>query len=931
MQVFSTPLGKSERTRLVGLLAGLVSALMLTACGDGSGIASGDGASGSTVVPAAKATVLSFSSYAGADGLGTLQSFNADDLTKASATWAFVGKPWLAVGGDRDYGLTFNNVDRKFYGVIPASHLSDPDQVAFVVRFDPLTDAFETLGILNATVPSTGGAMLRAFRRPGVFTADGKGMMLVATQGGRDARAAQADGLQGSGDGALVHLNLNPSSAGYLQLTTVYEFFSYDNGVGTSGLRRLDTTPVLGKDSNGKSVIYLVAAGESWNRQGYGYITVPSRAVAFQPSDSGDWSKPWVVAGNWPSVGTDYWGDNRVGAKSYYDPTTRNFAWAAGDSNFRAGVFGKTLEEATWSLRPDVPAYAECTNPVGVSRFGRRTVLLCSGIDDYHLQRIDQNKPDYFPDPSQARPATMFEFVPATNEFVARNTFSAWDAANTKPLAVTDSTATGRMYVNVGKRSGDFFLQDLNFTNEALKASGYAPLTFPVSSLQSIDAALYFTTTLVTGNETLGRYFVGEPAVGGDNSLADRWIVTFTRYGGKNGVGTILKYDRITGQATAVDMGIAPTLAGAHPIGKPHVLASGRVIGSLSVGRVLVDTDALGDPWYGGFATGTTDLKPVAWGNEDYCGTLLGQGSFRYKNCPTLALEHVTLANGQVWASGQSKRGGTAIWQIDANTGLPMPSSVVTISAGVRPSVLAEVGIVAAAPELDSLRIPAYAPAALGNRMFIIGQRSEDSSPGQRMLCTSSTAIGTTVAWNSVDSDTKAAVLAYNSGNYENAHTPVRGGTAFTVNNKMYLMTSKIGKFGTEGRIHEVDLSTCDTDYMPKLITLVRGLQNLPSTKMLQTSDGRLVYGTADGRLVEFKPQSNTVTVLANLTIAGGSAEVRGFLAEVDGAIKGFVRDTAADGRRTMRLVSYNLSSGAVTSINANAQVNDVYPGLVVR
>jgi len=82
---------------------------------------------------------------------------------------------------------------------------------------------------------------------------------------------------------------------------------------------------------------------------------------------------------------------------------------------------------------------------------------------------------------------------------------------------------------------------------------------------------------------------------------------------------------------------------------------------------------------------------------------------------------------------------------------------------------------------------------------------------------------------------------------------------------------------------------------------------------------------------VEFKPQSNTVTVLANLTIAGGSAEVRGFLAEVDGAIKGFVRDTAADGRRTMRLVSYNLSSGAATSINANAQVNDVYPGLVVR
>lgn len=921
---------KTSVIRLTSTLASLASALVLAACGDSSGIASA-GSSGSTGTPAAKATVLLASSYAGADGLGTLQSFNGDDLANATGTHAFAGRPWLSSGGDRDHGLSFNSVDRKFYGVLPASHLSDPEQVAFVVRFDPVTDTLETLGSLRATAPPAGGATLRAIYRPGVFTTDGKGLMLVAILGGRDARAAQADGLQTAGDGALVHLNLDPASPGYLQLSTAYEFFSHDNGAGTNGLRRVTSTPALGKDAAGKPVIHLVASGESWLRQGVGYVTVPARAVALQPGNLADWSKPWVAVGSWPSVGSDYWGESRVGAKSYVDPTTRSFAWVAGDTNFRAGVFGKTLEDGSWSLRPDLLPGAECSNPVGVSRFGHRTVMLCSGFDDYHYQRIDQNRPDYVPDPTLVTPATLLEFVPATNEFIARNTFSAWDAAGTKPLALTDSTATGRLYANVGKRSGDLFLQELNSTNAALKIYGYAPLSFPMSSLQSIDAALFYTTTLVTGSETLGRYFVGEPAVGGDNSLADRWIVTFTRYGGQHGVGTLLKYDRITGQTTAINMGIAPTLAGAYPVGKPHVLPSGRVIGGLAVGKVLVDTDGLGAGVRGGYVTGIADLKAVAWGDEDHCGTLLGQGSFRYKNCPSLALEHVTLANGQVWTSAQSPRGGTAIWQIDANTGLPIPGSVNTISAGVRPSTFAEAGIVAAAPELDPLRIPAYAPAALGNRLFIIGQRSEDTSPGQRMLCTSSTAIGTTVAWNSVDSDTKAAVLAYDSGNYEGAHTPVRGGTAFTVNNKMYLMTSKLGKFGTEGRIHEVDLSTCDTDYTPRLVTLVRGLANLPSTKMLQTSDGRLVYGTVDGHLMAFDPQSNLVTDLVNLTIAGGSAEVRGFLAEVDGVVKAFVRDTAADGRRTMRLVSYSLSSGAVTSINANAQVNDVYPGVVVR
>jgi hypothetical protein len=925
--------------RFASALAVMSCALLLAACSDSSGTASADspgspGSPGSPVTPPAKPTVLLASSYAGTDGMGTLQSFKADDLANATGSHNFAGRPWLSSGGDRDFGLSFNSVDRKFYGVLPATDLRDPDKVAVVVRFDPVTDTVETLGFLSATVPAAGGGPLGNFRRPGVFTADGKGLMLVAIQGGRDARSASADGLQTAGDGALVHLNLDPGSAGYLRLSTVYEFFSFDNGnngVGAAGLRRVTGTPLLGKDAAGASVIHVVAAGERWQPQGSAARTIPARAVAFKPSDAADWSKPWIVTGNWPSVGSDYWGDNRVGSKSYYDPTTRNFAWAAGDFSFRAGVFGKTLEEGTWSLRADLLSNAECSNPVGVSRLGRRTLLLCSGIDDYHLQRIDQNKPDYVPDPSQAKPATILEFVPATNEFVARNTFSAWDAANTKPLAVTDSTATGRMYVNVGKRSGDIFLQELNTTNDALKAFGYAPLTFPVSSLQSIDAALYFTTTLVTGNETLGRYFVGEPAVGGDSSLADRWIVTFTRHGGKNGVGTILKYDRITGQATAVDMGIAPTLAGAHPIGKPHVLASGRVIGSLSVGKVLVDTDSLGLPVYGGFVTGTADLKPVAWGQLEHCGPSYGGGAFRYRNCPSLALEHVTLANGQVWASTQSPYGGTAIWKVDDATGLPLPSSVITISAGVRPSVAAEPGQVSAAPELDSQRIPAYAPAALGNRLFIIAQRSQEEGRGQRMLCTSSTAIGTTVAWNSVDTNTKAALLDYATGNYEGAHTPVRGGTAFTVNNKMYLMTSKIGQFGTEGRIHEVDLSTCDTDYTPKLVTLVRGLSHLPATKMLQTSDDRLVYGTVDGRLMAFNPQSNMVTELANLTIAGGSAEVRGFLAEVDGAVRGFVRDTAADGRRTMRLISYNLSSGTVTSLNANAQVNDVYPGLVVR
>lgn len=873
-------------------------------------------------VPSAR--VLMASSFGGGDGLGMLSAFTSDDLSKPTSVHTFAGKPWLSFGyEDDDLGMSFNPVDRKFYGVVPISKLGNPEHVAFVIRFDPTTDKVETVGLVPAVVPATGGGVLQDFRKPGVFTPDGKGLMLVAVQGGRDARSAQEDGRQTGGDGALVHLSLEPNDTRSLQLKLVYEFFSYDNGYNgadSRGIRRVVNAPVSGTDASGKSVIHLVAAGEKWNTS-----TTPrearevrARALALTPATPGDWSRPWSLIGNWPAVGTEFVGENSATTQAYFDQATKTFGWVAADPT-RAGVFFKKAEDALWTEAVKPPP-GECVVPVGVSRMQGRTLLLCSGVDDFHDLAKLKGQPGsaYVPNPGIEQAASIMEYVPATNEFISRNTFSAWELTDTKPLAMTASPATGRLYVNVGKKAGDLFLDNIDFLNGLFSKLGLPALSFPSSSLQAIDASLYYTTTLVTGNETLGRYFIGAPAVGGDNSLVDRWIVTLTRLGGANKVGTILKYDRITGAATAVPLGIAPMGGGAYPVGKPHILDNGRVVGSIAAAEVATRVDRLGLNYPGSYVTGESSLTPTLLSNFDFCKANPSGG---VAFCPAKALEYARLANGQIWGTGQQSAGGTSVWQIDPITGKPLPSTVVTYSAGIL--------IGDEQPELAYTRIPEYAPAALGNRLFFIAQRRAEDTPGQRMMCTSST--GAFAPASSSEFDYPGQTLDRGvAGAYERANRPVRGGTAFSVNGKMYMMTMKVSD-QDEGRIHEVDLSSCDTDFTPRLKTLVRGLTNIPSTKMLETSDRKLVFGTRDGRLMSFNPTDNSVTPLVNLTLAGGSAEVRGFLAEIGGKVRGFVRDTAADGKKTMRLFSFDLTTKNVTAESAPALLNDPYPGLVVQ
>ena len=268
--------------------------------------------SATVTIPAAS---LLFASATGGSGmLGEITEFPLALTGTASTAHAFAGKPWIENTRAMDgQALVWNGADGNFYGVLNGGGAWE---TGVLVSFDPTTDALVLLKTLSGrTYPAKAGLgsdmfpfqKLTGFYRRPLLTPDGKGLLLLSTDGGV------------SMEGVLVHVNIDPASAKYLTETVVYDFFDYEVGQGSycKSIRVStvggQTEMVWGKDGSGNDAVFMARVGENyevrpenppnepgncnpWVFEGTPMDRIYGRMFALRPTDPSDLSKPWAYA-----------------------------------------------------------------------------------------------------------------------------------------------------------------------------------------------------------------------------------------------------------------------------------------------------------------------------------------------------------------------------------------------------------------------------------------------------------------------------------------------------------------------------------------------------------------------------------------------------------------------------------------------------------
>ncbi|WP_205988823.1 PKD domain-containing protein [Pseudoalteromonas sp. DL-6] len=149
-------------------------------------------------------------------------------------------------------------------------------------------------------------------------------------------------------------------------------------------------------------------------------------------------------------------------------------------------------------------------------------------------------------------------------------------------------------------------------------------------------------------------------------------------------------------------------------------------------------------------------------------------------------------------------------------------------------------------------------------------------------------------------------------------HLPVRGLSFSDATNTWYVAT-RSSATANQGTIQAVS-NDCG---QPLNNDVVTGLTDIPSTGLLTASNGKLYYGTENGKLMEFDPLLNQVQQFASV----GPGEVLGYLTEdSNGDILGIMRQNNDD-----VLFAVPLGGGAVTSktLPRTSPADVYYPGVV--
>ena len=874
-------------------------------------------------IPVAEATSLWLMSNRGGSGqLGEIYQVSVQSNV-STVVKTFTGRPWSGDTEAGAFGLVFNPADGRFYGVM--SNVGLTYGMAVLYSFDPTTDTLKVLKTLSrAGVGNNAGLngtvvedMPRGgFSRKPLLSPDGKAMILLADEGGRDGR------------GMLVHINLDSASPRYLNETVVYDFFSFEESRNDycQGLVGSSTELIWATDEGGAAVIYMGREGEAYERsvdapkpthpvcapQLVDGRTIQSkfgRVFRLRPSDPADLSRPWAFAGGDVSLSAPMFRplDTRLPRQIFFDSSQQKVRFAT-----------ETVSDGMINL------YSGSSTPGGLFHFSRQTgcyslggllpldsigngILTCSGLNG--------TDKDFTGRPISDQPPMLFTQNGSNGQLVYQASLDDWYSQRQIITGSTWGMHSRRLYLTGGDSTLD----------GALKEFG-GP-----ARIEEVNPFTRFSRqVLVTGSvKTTGYEFFGDPAVGGsiNEPINDRYVVWLGTIVSKASM-TLNKHDRLTGQTTTIKL---ETDAGAHPWGKLLDLGNG-----LAMGRMEHTPPALGSSnpdGVGGYR------GAPGWGNQ---GSRPGLFTMNLKTGQITAMaaqqgdnfspELARTEDGQVWGIRYRKfigqQGGEIeqLRRIDPATG----ASQIALSNPNKPS--------------RDLQLRRHSPEARGNAVYGVWFDSLLMPPSghlymnEGLLCLRSDnsairSVSGLFGPNDQSGSTVSPVRVPVSGD---AHAPVEGPTYSPTHDALYMATSRVGS-SSGVTLFEIDKGVAKSDLCkqaPVITKLVSaGGADLPATKILATRSGVLIYGSVNGKLMKVDPLARSITMLADLKASGVSrSEVKGFLTEIaDGVVGAVVYDYDASGRQLGRRLAGVSTTGAQLGSHDVTHLigeNEPYPGI---
>lgn len=872
---------------------------------------------------AAGTTLWLMGNRAGGSHLGEIyQVFSDSNVSKVVKT--FTGRPWSAEDDASSLGLAYNPADGRFYGVMHDVGLTHG--MAVLYAFDPTNDTFKVLKTLsNAGIGNTAGLNgtvvqdlpRGGFRRKPLLSPDGKSMILLADEGGRDDR------------GMLIHVNLDPGSARYLNETVVYDFFSHEESRNDycQGLVGESTELIWARDSAGQPVVYMGRQGEAYERPSeYPKPTKPvcspkvfegrtihskyGRVFMLRPSDASDLSRAWTYAGG--DVALDGTAlaeplDTRLGRQIFFDSkqqkvrfTTENLSDGLmglfTGASYTGSAFQYTYKTGCYSLGGLLPLDNQGNG-----------ILTCSGLNG--------TQPDYSELQIKDQPPMLFTHNGTTGELAYQASLDDWYSARLRITGSTWGDRSRRLFLTGGDSRLDGMVKEYGGPARIEELNPYT---------------LYSRRPLVTGSvKTSGYGFFGDPAVGGSSSepINDRYVVWMGTLVA-NASMTLNKHDRLTGETTTIKF---ETDAGAHPWGKLLDLGNGLAMGRMENTPPLYDSrnpDRVGG-YRGAPGWGNQGSRPGLFTIHVKTGQIV---SLAAQSGDNFSPELARTEDGQVWGIryqafiGQQGGEIEQLRKIDAATG----TSQVILSNPNKPKY-----------NVDMRR---HSPEARGNAVYgiwfdsLVAPANGRLATNEGLLCQRSdnTAVRSVSGLFGPTDQSGSTVTPVRVPVSGDAHGPVEGPTYSPTHDALYMVTNRIGA-GSGVTVFEIDKGVAKADLCKQAPVLTKvasaGGADLPATKLLATRAGVLVYGSVSGKLMKFDPVARSISVLADLKASAASrSEVRGFLSEVaDGTIGAIVYDYDANGRNIgRRLAGVSASGAQVGSHDVTKLIdeNEPYPGV---
>lgn len=370
---------------------------------------------------------------------------------------------------------------------------------------------------------------------------------------------------------------------------------------------------------------------------------------------------------------------------------------------------------------------------------------------------------------------------------------------------------------------------------------------FKPGRIEWLDPLSLSTTTLVTGNQDIGRVFTGVPAIGGrDNEpINDRYIVFFSVSDAAHGKGALIKYDRLKQTTSHISLG-GPEGEGVQPQGQPLMNGKDLWVG-FNAPLGIVPTS--------GAAARFVTPKPLF---ENFYHAIQTPMNFEVTK------------SGQIWAIGASGTGGSDCEKLTLNRYLPD-----TGETDLANSVFFEPPCGSAMPaEVKQSTLTSL------NDILVFVQSGAASLTG--LAC-----------YDPATRDVRAIHAYEQSGvGY------VRGPTA-TSRDELYVAT-------TTSKIWKVDVGNCTST--PSVSEVAAFAGRSATTRLFEASDGKLYFGTSDGTLMRFDPSTRAVEVVRSFAAATGSSDIVGYLSETKGRkLLMVLRDVDATGWPVARrLVSFD-------------------------